>query len=343
MACSVDIGTCWIVGARQDANAQIQIKSIRDAFLTIENESTIKTMLTMSNVNYIEQDDMLHIIGDSALVMAGLLKRTVQRPMASGVLSPGEEGAEKILLLLIENVLGRAKVQDEVCFYSVPGNPIGRELDIIYHAAIMDKLLSQLGYKGQKMNEAAAIAYSNAAKEQFSALTISAGAGMMNICLMYKTMIGMSYSIINSGDWIDESVAKAVGISISKAQSTKEKGVDLMNPSEGIDQIQKSVMTREAISIYYKSLILRLFDSLKTEFIKNKKADFDLPCGIPLIIAGGTSMAKNFLEFFKAAFETVRDKFPIPITEIKMAAGNPLYSVAQGLLIAALNSEASKK
>jgi hypothetical protein len=336
----IDIGTCWLVSARQDANAQIQVKSIRDAFLVIENESAIKTMLTMSNVNYVESNENLYIIGDNALVMANLLKRPVQRPMSKGVLAPGEMEAERILLLLLENVLGKAVVKDEICFYSVPGVPLEREMDIIYHQAILSKLLSQLGYKGLHMNEAAAIAFSNAAKEQFSALTISAGAGMMNVCLMYKTMIGMSYSVINSGDWIDESAAKAVGSSPVRLQSIKEKGLDLMNPSEGDP---KTIREREAISIYYKSLILRLLDSLKNEFINNKKADFELPCAIPMIIAGGTAKAKNFLEFFKTAFDTVKDKFPIPVSEIRMASGDPLTAVAHGLLIGALNHDASKK
>ena len=339
MACGIDIGTCWIVGARQDANAQIQIKSIRDAFLIIENESAIKTMLTMSNVNYVESDENLYIIGDSSLVMASLLKRPVQRPMSNGVLASGEKEAEKILLLLLENVLGKAHVQGEICFYSVPGNPLERDMDIIYHQAKLSGLLGQLGYKAQHMNEAAAIAFSNAAKEQFSALTISAGAGMLNVCLMYKTMIGMSYSIINSGDWVDESAAKAVGSSPVRLQAIKEKGIDLMNPAEGGDP--RTIREREAISIYYKSLILRLLDSLKIEFIKNKKADFELPCAIPMIISGGTSKAKNFLEFFKAAFDTVKN-FPIPVSEIRMAS-DPLNAVAQGLLVAALNAEASKK
>jgi hypothetical protein len=339
-ACAIDIGTCWLVAARQDDNNQIKIKSIRNAFLTVDNENSLRTMLSMSNVNFIESGEKLHIIGDSALVMANLLKSPVQRPMSKGVLAPGEIEAEKILLLLFENILGKAKVKDEICFYSVPGNPIGEELDIIYHKAMLSKLLSQLGYIGIGINEASAIAFSDASKEEFSAVTISCGAGMCNVCLMYKTMIGMSYSIINSGDWIDESASKAVGVSPVKIQAIKEKGLDLMNPSEGDP---KTLREREAISIYYKSLLLRLLDSLKSEFIKNKKADFELPCAVPIIIAGGTSMAKNFLEFFKAAFETVKDKFPIPISEIRMASGSPLHSVCQGLLVAALNHEASKK
>lgn len=341
MAVGVDIGTCWLCGARQGANNQIQVKSIRDAFLDVDNDSAVKNMLTMSGVNYIESEDKIYIIGDNSIVMARILNKNVRRPMSKGVLSPGEMEAEKILLVLLDNIVGRATNQGETCFYSVPGNPIDRQMDIIYHEAMMSKLLGQLGYKAHPMNEAAAIAFSSAAKEQFSALTISAGAGMMNVCLMYKTMIGLSYSVINSGDWIDDCAAKAVGSSSVRLQAIKEKGLDLMNPAEGDP---KTIREREALSIYYKSLILRLFDSLKNEFINNKKADFELPNAVPMIIAGGTSMATNFLEFFKQTFETVRDKFPIPISEIRMgSSSSPLYSVAEGLLVAALNHDDQNK
>ena len=132
-----------------------------------------------------------------------------------------------------------------------------------------------------------------------------------------------------------------MGSSAVRIQAIKEKGLDLMNPSEGDP---KDLREREAISIYYKSLILRLFDSLKKEFISNKKADFELPNAVPMVIAGGTSMATNFLEFFKTTFETVKNKFPIPISEIRMASSSsPLYSVAEGLLVAALNHDDQNK
>jgi len=184
--------------------------------------------------------------------------------------------------------------------------------------------------------------YSNAAKEQFSAIAISCGAGMVNVCLMYKTMPGLAYSIINSGDWIDRMASAAMGSSSSfvKIQSIKESGVNLVDPSEGDPRTTRE---REAIAVYYKSLIMRILDSLKEEFIKNKKADFELPNAVPIILAGGTSMAKNFLELFKQSFEEVKKNFPIQVSEIRMASGNPLHAVANGLLVAALNHEASKR
>jgi len=332
MALGADIGTCFLVSAKQDVNRQIQIKTIRDAFLDMDNEPQVKNMLQMSKVDFIESPEKLYIIGDSALVMANIFKREARRPLSRGVISPGELEAEKILMVLLENILGRATAQNETCFYSVPGAPVDRDMDIVYHSAMFSKLVGTLGYKPVALNEAAAIAYSNAAKEQFSALALSFGAGMVNICLMYKTMIGMAFSLSRGGDWIDESAAKVTGSTASRLQAIKERGVNLLDPSEGDP---KAFREREAISIYYKSLALYALDSIKNEFMK-RQGTIDLPNSIPIIISGGTSKAKNFKEFFESAFNTVKDKFPIPISEVRMAT-DPLNAVAQGLLVAAIN------
>jgi len=338
MAVGCDIGTAFLCSARQDDNNKMQIKSIRDAYFRADNEgsSGIKSMLEMSGVSFIEEGDDLYIIGDSSLTLANLFKREVSRPMNRGVLAPGDRNAEKILLLLLDNILGKAKIANELCYYSVPAAPLDGNIDIVYHEAIFKKLIGSLGYKAEPLLESAAIAFSNAAKEQFSAIAISVGAGMVNVCLMYKTFVSLSYSIQGSGDWIDENASKAVGKTAVQIQAVKEKGVDLMNPSAGDP---KFLREREAIVIYYKALILRILDSLKSQFIE-KQSTIELPNSIPIIVAGGTAMARNFLEFFISIFNSVKDKFPIPISEIRLAEGNLLHSVAQGLLVVALNKEA---
>jgi Ethanolamine utilization protein EutJ (predicted chaperonin) len=334
VARAIDIGTCNLVSAIQDDNRQIQIKTIRDAFLDMENDSQVKSMLKMSKVDMIEAGEKIYVLGDSALVMANIFKRNVRRPLKSGVISPGELEAEKILMILIENILGRAAVQGEICYYSVPAVPVDKEMDIIYHQAMFSKMIGSLGYKPVAMTEAAAIVYSNAAKEQFSAIAMSFGAGQVNVVLMYQAIIGVAFSILNSGDWIDESAARATGSQITRIQAIKEKGIDLLNPEDGDP---KTLREREAITIYYKSLALRVLDVLKNEFIK-KQATIELPHAIPIILSGGTSKAKNFKEFFEQAFNTVRANMPIPISEIRYAT-DQLNAVAQGLLVAALNYE----
>jgi len=337
-ACAIDIGTCFLVSAKPDTNNQIQLKSIRDAFLDMENDPSVKNMLSMSKINFIEAEDKLYLVGDSAVTMANIFKREVRRPLSKGVIAPGELEAEKILLILIENILGKAKVPGEICYYSVPGNPTDRDMDVVYHQAMFSKLIGSLGYKPIAMNEAAAIVYSNCAPEQFSAISISFGAGMMNIALLYQTIIGMNYSVTNSGDWLDESAAKATGTTASRIQSIKERGLNLTDPNDGDP---KTVREREALCIYYKSLILRVLESIKTEFEK-RRGNIDLPHAIPIVLSGGTSLARGFKDLFEAGFTTVKDKFPIAISEIRMAK-NPLGAVAEGLLVAALNyNEGSK-
>lgn len=340
-----DIGTCFLVAASQGDGNQIQIKSIRDAFLEMENEPSVKNMLSMSKINYIESEDKLYIIGDPAVTMANIFKKEVRRPLSKGVIAPGELEAEKILLILIESILGKAKVANEVCYYSVPGSPADRSMDIVYHQAMLGKLIGSLGYKAIAMNEASAIVYSNAAPEQFSAIGVSLGAGMCNVALLYQTMIGMSFSVQNCGDYLDESAAKVTGTTASRIQAIKERGLNLMDLSKddkGNPADPKTIREREALVIYYKSLILRILEAIKTEFEK-RRGSIDLPNAIPIILSGGTSLAGGFKELFEIGFETVKNRFPISISEIRMAK-DPLNSVAQGLLVAALNhTDGSRK
>ena len=139
MSKGVDIGTCFLVSAQQDDKNQIQIKSIRDAFLDMDNDPQVKSMMKMSGANFIEGNDCLYIIGDSAIVIANIFQKEARRPLSKGVIAPGELEAEKILLVLIKNILGNAKVQGETCYYSVPAPPIDHEADVTYHQAVWHK------------------------------------------------------------------------------------------------------------------------------------------------------------------------------------------------------------
>jgi len=335
MALGVDIGTCFLVSAKKDVkspNAEASINSIRDAFLDIEADQSVINMLKMSNTSYIQEGDTIYIIGEAALSMANLFKREARRPMSKGIISPGELDAEKILLILLKNIMGEPAVDSEVVYYSVPAKPLDRDTDILYHEAMFKKLIESLGYKATSMNEAAAIVYANCASEGFTALASSFGAGMVNTALLFQTMVGMSFSVSRSGDWIDESAAKAVGSTATRLMAVKEKGVNLLDPTEGDP---KYLREREAIVVYYRNLIHYVIDSIKKEF-KKDNSKIELPDSIPWVISGGTSKAKNFLEFFKGEFNKVKDTFPINISEIRMAK-DPLNDVAKGLLIAAMN------
>ena len=332
MGVGLDIGTSNIVCARQNKEGNVTVASVRDAFLDIEADPSILNMLKMSNISYVQEGDNVFIIGEPALSVANLLKREARRPLSQGVISAGELDAEKMLMILVKSILKDPAVENENVFYSVPAKSIDKDMDVIYHEAIFKKIIEKFGYKAHPMNEAAAIVYSNCATEGFTAISSSFGAGMINTSVLFQTMIGMSFSISRSGDYIDSSAAKAVGSTATRIMSVKEKGINLLNPEDGDP---KYLREREAIIVYYKNLIKYLIDNIKKHF-KKDNSSIELPGEIPWVIAGGTAKAKNFIEFFRQEFEKERATFPIKISEIRMAK-DPLNDIAQGLLIAAMN------
>jgi len=335
MAKGLDVGTCFLVCAKNDAanpEGQVKINSVRDAFLDIEAEQSVLNMLKMSNVSYVQEKDSIYIVGEPALSVANLLKREARRPLNKGVISAGELDAEKMLVILLKSILKKPEGENENVYYSVPAKAIDRDMDVIYHEAMFKKIIESMGYRATAMNEAAAIVYANCADDEFTALATSFGAGMVNTSLVFRTMVGMSFSTSESGDWIDKSAAGAVGKTATHIMSVKERGVNLLDPTEGPE---KNLREREAIAVYYKNLIYNTINNIKHEF-KKDNSSIELPNEIPWIISGGTTQAKNFLEFFNQVFEKEKDDFPIQISEVRMAK-DPLNDVARGLLIAAMN------
>lgn len=189
----LDIGTMNVVSARKVGD-QIVTKRIRDAFLDLEPEA--KKMLKLSGVSFIEYEDRILILGDAALETANLFKREARRPLSKGLISSGEVDALEVLSILIENVIGKPSVPDEVCYYSIPAAPMDMPgQDVVYHEAVFAKILTELGYQPVSGNEAMAIIYSECAKEGFSGIALSFGSGMVNCALSYKTMPIMEFSL----------------------------------------------------------------------------------------------------------------------------------------------------
>jgi hypothetical protein len=59
---------------------------------------------------------------------------------------------------------------------------------------------------------------------------------------------------------------------------------------------------------------------------------------IPIIISGGTSTAKGFIDLFREVLEKKGKKMPLEITEVR-AAAEPFDAVARGLLIQAMQED----
>src|SRR5690606_38324454 len=129
--------------------------------------------LKLSNVDYVELDGRLVVIGDGALTMANLFNREARRPLSKGVISAGELDAQEILSILLSKVAGKPLIEGEHCFYSVPAAPVDNpDQDIIYHTEVFRSLLEDLGYTAHPTNEAMAIIFSQCAQEKFSGLAV---------------------------------------------------------------------------------------------------------------------------------------------------------------------------
>lgn len=319
----LDLGTMNVVSARR-VNEGVETKRIRDAFLDVPREH--KKMLRLSNVNYVERGDQLVIVGDAAYEMANVLGREVRRPLQSGLISAGEIDALEILGIMVRHVLGEPRVENEVCYFSVPAAPVddlGR--DVVYHRGVLERVVTECGYKAIPSNEAMAIIYSECARDAFSGISISFGSGMANVALAINTMVGLTFSTARSGDWIDHGAAKSLGSTQARICSIKERGLNLLKP-EGREQ--------EALAVYYKNLIEYTLDNIAKKF-EEVRSTFSLPKPIPIVVSGGTSKAAGFLEFFTEVFESKRKRFPLQVSEVR-AAKDPLNAVAHGLLVQAL-------
>ncbi|KKL85934.1 hypothetical protein LCGC14_1949780, partial [marine sediment metagenome] len=189
----LDTGTMFIVSARKSGDT-IGTKRIRDTFLDLKPEH--KRMLRLSKTSYIELDGNLLVIGDAALDCANLLNQEARRPMAGGVLNAGEVDAQQVIALMMKEVLGDPRKSGEKCCYSVPATALDvKGSDITYHRMVLGKILSELGYTAEPINEALAIIFSECVQENFSGIGISYGSGMTNVCLAYNALSALEFSI----------------------------------------------------------------------------------------------------------------------------------------------------
>lgn len=318
----LDVGTMNLVAARKTAQG-VTTNRIRDAFLDLEPSH--RKMLKLSGTSFVELDGRLLVIGDEALTCANLFNRDARRPMAGGILNPGESDAQQVIALMLRQILGVPAKPGEKCCYSVPAaalDVVGS--DVTYHSAVLNKILSELGYTGEPINEAQAIVFSECASESFSGIGISFGSGMTNVCLSFKAMSALEFSVGKGGDWVDDGAAKAMNTTRGKMCALKESGVDIAKP-DGKEQ--------EAIGFYVQTLIDYAIKGIIDHFDKVKK-EILVPEPVPIVVSGGTSLAIGFMDVFNKCFEKHRSRFPVKVSEVRHAR-DPMTAVASGLLVVA--------
>jgi hypothetical protein len=317
----LDVGTCNLVAAEENDKGEVELRPKRNVFIDVPIDTYTKNMLTRLNVPYVVQGKKMYVLGEPAFELANVLNKNTRRPMKDGLISPKEQDALPVMKLLISSILGQPRVQNEACFYSVPGDPVDSDLSVAYHRDLFDAVLRSLGYKPNHIIEGHAVVFAELAEEDFSGIGISCGGGMFNICVAYKSMPALYFSTSRSGDWVDNNVANVLGIKPAKAALIKEKGVDLIKPKN---------REEDAIAIYYRNLIQYNVTNIAERFrAAENMPSFQDP--ISIVFSGGTSMAINFIELVKDVFKAI--DFPIPVKEVRMAK-DPFNATAKGALVA---------
>jgi hypothetical protein len=338
----LDVGTSYIVLASggeipvsftsDDQTDYVEYKEFRDAFYIIKPTTPVATKMIekgLQGKTFVrDEDGKFIILGQDAIEKAVERNESAKRPMYRGVVSPKEKEAKRVLAYILKEVCGQASEPDEKIVFCVPAQPVDQEdddFDVGYHEDTVTAILTSVGYKPRAINEAEALAYSELENDDYTGVALSCGAGMVNVCVMLNGEPTVTFSTTKSGDWIDRMAAVATSEPDSVVQAEKEQGEFTI----GGETPDNAVLA--AVQSYYERLIDYTTKTLAAALLGHRALPkFKDP--LPVVIGGGTSRAKGFVEMF--AKKLVDNEFPIAVKEVRHAR-DPLHAVARGCLIAA--------
>lgn len=339
MRIGFDCGTYHIVCCKRSAENEFSYKKEVNAFLEMPLENRfVFNMMKNAGVPLIENPEakLGYALGEAAVNMAYTMTQIeLKRPMKDGCLNPRERSAQQIMNVMCHSLIGDVDEDGSVLYYSVPANAINQETDADYHGKVLEAMFksyrSEKGYKldPHPINEALALVYAELGSKNWTGLAASFGAGMVNVCYAIYGAPIFSFSIVNSGDWIDKMASKAIGEETTTYVNREKMHADLTveNPD---------TLVQRAIKTQYEIMIQHTVSGIKRGIEElGNKARSEHP--IDMVIAGGTSMPKGFDQLFRRILEQSK------ITSMKIGEvirpADPLFSVARGCLIAAENAK----
>lgn len=318
----LDLGTSRIVLATlngEDVDYDPQL----NAFVDIPYSKMTEQMLVRENILHKVEGDHIYVYGNRADEFAKFLDGDTRRPMQCGMLNPTEPKNVEMIELLVTRLCGKAADGEKLCV-SVPSAPVERGSDLIFHQRSVQSICERLGYQAKAINEGQAVVYSELKDANFTGIGMSFGGGMCNVCLAYLGLPVLTVSTTRAGDYIDYSAASVTGETPATVRLHKENGFDLDDDSD--DSMDR------ALSVYYSDVIESAVSRLQTAMNESKKLpSFTKP--IPIVCAGGTAMARNFLPRLKSAM--ARTELPVRIGDIYLAK-DPLNTTAKGALVGAM-------
>lgn len=339
MRLGFDVGTYHIVCCKRASESELSYKKEVNAFLEMPLDNRfVFNMMKNAGVPLIEdaEANVGYALGEAAVNMAYTMTQIeLKRPMKNGCLNPKERNAQQIMNVMCHSLIGEIEEDNSVLYYSVPANAINQETDADYHGKVLEAMFrsyrSEKGYRldPHPINEGLALVYAELGSKNWTGVGVSAGAGMVNVCYAIYGAPIFSFSIVNSGDWIDKMASRAIGEETTTYVNREKARADLTveNPE---------TLVQRAIKTQYEIMIQHTVTGIKRGIDEmGNKARSEKP--IDMVIAGGTSMPKGFDVLFRRILEQANIT-SMNIGEVIRPA-DPLFSVARGCLIAAENAK----
>lgn len=319
----LDVGTSKVVTAKGDSKKS-ETGAQLNAFFVVPYSSLHESSLKQSKMAFYREGDELIVYGSDAEKFAHMFNAEVRRPMAKGILNPGEAAATHVLETILGSLVPVAHSSGEMIAFSVPAAARDMGAELTYHEETIKHYLRDRGYTPLAVNEGLAVVLAELAKENFTGIGISCGGGMCNVAFSFLSIPSLTFSIPHGGDFIDSSVGTVVHEPATRVKAIKEETLDLDRPTG--DKIDK------ALHIYYDKLIDMLVEELAHAVTKSQR----LPRtdqALPIVLAGGTAKPNGFRDRFEKALN--RRPLPFKVSEVRLAS-DPLTATARGALVAAL-------
>ena len=319
----LDVGTSRIVVART-TEKKYAYESQLNAFLTLPYSKLAESLLQRENVFYEVRGSELLVMGNDAQRFAEVFHVETRRPMRNGTLNPLEPHSLAVVRSIITRLVGKAATENQKILFSVPAPLPDGDVGIPYHQASIQQVLQKLGYDATPIAEGLAVIFGELGDSNFTGIGISCGSGLCNVCLAVLSLPVITFSVPKAGDFVDSQAALVTGDVATRMRVHKEDGFRLNGFSS--DRVQN------ALTVYYHEMIANLVEALRKQISSAQRLP-KLDQSIPLVLSGGTSMPKGFLEHFTAALRA--SELPVKLSEIRISA-DPLNSTARGALMAAL-------
>ncbi len=332
MAKSLDLGAASVdVAERREGRALF--RSERTAYLTLAPSARAEETLKKAGVRPLPRDGRLYVIGEDALKIALVIgtPEDVRRPLASGLLKPGDEEPVQVVRTLLETLLGAPSHEEEPVGVTLPGPTLADGgPPVSYHQSVLVRHLEKMGYRVVLVPQGLAVILSEAPTsekgEPLSGLGLSFGASGIHAALAWRGRLLAAFTCERGGDWLDQEVARATQFPAAKVTWRKEKKFSLAAPDPTDPVVQALDRSFDAS-----------LDEVLRHIAESAGAEGDsIPEPIEVVAGGRGASAPGFSARLLKAIR--RTGLPFGVRGARVAR-DPGRAGANGALVAAIAEE----